>query len=290
MGARASRGSRPRPDEGFARHQRSFAPVARHCRAARAIARETIAAAAEESGRVERRRRGEPLPRRRRRFARAEFALARNRQADQRAVLSRRAPGRRVGDAATLGDIALAFETLGARGRGAGMPLADHYRHLVAHGFLHLIGYDHETDAEAERMEALETRILARLGVADPYRARSRWRMTVTDDSGAGAEAPAQAVSREQPSGLFERLRALVRPGAALGARRYRGRARGERERGLHARRSARSSRTCWRLHEVSVEDVMVPRADIIALALDTPLERGARLLPRRRPFAPAGL
>ena len=50
-----------------------------------------------------------------------------------------------------------------------GVPLADHYRHLVAHGFLHLIGYDHETDAEAERMEALETRVLARLGAADPY-------------------------------------------------------------------------------------------------------------------------
>ena len=49
------------------------------------------------------------------------------------------------------------------------MPLADHYRHLLVHGFLHLIGYDHETDAEAERMEALETEILARLGVADPY-------------------------------------------------------------------------------------------------------------------------
>ena len=49
------------------------------------------------------------------------------------------------------------------------VPLADHYRHLVAHGFLHLIGYDHQTDEEAERMEALETRILARLGAADPY-------------------------------------------------------------------------------------------------------------------------
>ena len=56
-----------------------------------------------------------------------------------------------------------------ARRSELGVPLADHYRHLVAHGFLHLIGFDHETDEEAERMEALETRILARLGVADPY-------------------------------------------------------------------------------------------------------------------------
>jgi probable rRNA maturation factor len=68
-----------------------------------------------------------------------------------------------------LGDIALAFETLAREADELGVPLADHYRHLVAHGFLHLIGYDHETDEEAERMEALETRILARLGAADPY-------------------------------------------------------------------------------------------------------------------------
>ncbi len=69
----------------------------------------------------------------------------------------------------SLGDIALAYETLAREAENLGVPLADHYRHLITHGFLHLIGYDHETDAEAERMEALETRILARLGVADPY-------------------------------------------------------------------------------------------------------------------------
>ena len=51
-----------------------------------------------------------------------------------------------------------------------GKPLADHYRHLVVHGFLHLLAFDHETDAEAQTMEAMETRILAHLGVADPYR------------------------------------------------------------------------------------------------------------------------
>jgi probable rRNA maturation factor len=68
-----------------------------------------------------------------------------------------------------LGDIALAYETLAREADELGVSLADHYRHLLVHGFLHLIGYDHETDAEAERMEALETTILARLGVADPY-------------------------------------------------------------------------------------------------------------------------
>jgi probable rRNA maturation factor len=85
---------------------------------------------------------------------------------DQR---SRLQPSRDERSRLQLGDIALAYETLAREADELGVPLADHYRHLVAHGFLHLIGYDHETDEEAERMEALETRILARLGAADPY-------------------------------------------------------------------------------------------------------------------------
>ena len=68
-----------------------------------------------------------------------------------------------------LGDIAIAYETMAGEAEASGVALADHFRHLVAHGFLHLMGYDHQTDEEAGRMEALEMRILARLGVADPY-------------------------------------------------------------------------------------------------------------------------
>jgi probable rRNA maturation factor len=79
------------------------------------------------------------------------------------------APRDRSGEAPTLGDIALAYETLRREAEELDVPLADHFRRLIAHGFLHLIGYDHLTDEEAERMEALETRILARLGAADPY-------------------------------------------------------------------------------------------------------------------------
>jgi len=79
------------------------------------------------------------------------------------------APAGRLVESTTLGDIALAYETLAREAGELGVPLADHCRHLVAHGFLHLIGYDHQADKEAKRMEALETRILARLGVADPY-------------------------------------------------------------------------------------------------------------------------
>ncbi len=68
-----------------------------------------------------------------------------------------------------LGDIVLAFETTMREAESEGKRAADHVSHLAIHGFLHLIGYDHETDAEAEAMEALERAALARLGIADPY-------------------------------------------------------------------------------------------------------------------------
>jgi probable rRNA maturation factor len=80
-----------------------------------------------------------------------------------------------IGDAAPggpviLGDIVLAFETVAREAAEQQKPLADHLRHLVVHGVLHLLGLDHETDAEAEAMEARERQILASLGVPDPYR------------------------------------------------------------------------------------------------------------------------
>jgi probable rRNA maturation factor len=136
---------------------------------ARALAHETIVAAIEESG-----------------FARSEGAEVSLCLADdgQLRALNLRwrgvdkptnvlsfpsAPPGRLAESVTLGDIALAYETLAREADELGIPLADHYRHLVAHGFLHLIGYDHVTDKEAECMEALETRIMARFGAADPY-------------------------------------------------------------------------------------------------------------------------
>ncbi len=76
-----------------------------------------------------------------------------------------------IARARLLGDVVLAFETVAREAADERKPLADHYRHLVAHGFLHLIGFDHDNEVDAERMEAMETRILAQLGVADPYRA-----------------------------------------------------------------------------------------------------------------------
>lgn len=70
-----------------------------------------------------------------------------------------------------LGDIAIAYETLVREAGESGKAASAHLAHLVVHGFLHLLGYDHQTDDEAERMERLERDILARIGVADPYAA-----------------------------------------------------------------------------------------------------------------------
>lgn len=72
-------------------------------------------------------------------------------------------------EARHLGDLILARETLVREAADLQISVGDHFRHLVLHGLLHLLGYDHETDEDAEEMEALETRILATLGVADPY-------------------------------------------------------------------------------------------------------------------------
>jgi probable rRNA maturation factor len=68
-----------------------------------------------------------------------------------------------------LGDIALALGVCAREAAEQGKTLAAHLQHLTAHGVLHLLGYDHRTDAEAEAMEAKERQVLAGLGVADPY-------------------------------------------------------------------------------------------------------------------------
>ena len=76
-----------------------------------------------------------------------------------------------AGGAKSLGDIAIAYQTTAREARAEGKPLADHLAHLCVHGFLHLVGYDHESEAQAEIMEQLERAILRRLGVPDPYAA-----------------------------------------------------------------------------------------------------------------------
>ncbi|HEY9057125.1 MAG TPA: rRNA maturation RNase YbeY [Aurantimonas sp.] len=78
------------------------------------------------------------------------------------------APGDRPGP--LCGDLLLAFQTVRREARTEGKSLADHFRHLLVHGFLHLMGFDHIEEAEAEAMETLEIAILADLGISDPYR------------------------------------------------------------------------------------------------------------------------
>jgi probable rRNA maturation factor len=71
-----------------------------------------------------------------------------------------------------LGDIAIAYETAAREAAEQGKTVADHLAHLAIHGFLHLLGYDHQMDGEAEHMEQLERDILARIDIADPYAVR----------------------------------------------------------------------------------------------------------------------
>lgn len=72
-------------------------------------------------------------------------------------------------DPESLGDIAIAWDTCAREAAAAGKPMEDHVTHLVVHGVLHLLGFDHLEDADAARMEGTEVRILASLGLSDPY-------------------------------------------------------------------------------------------------------------------------
>ena len=93
-------------------------------------------------------------------------------------VLSFPAPPSMPGAPRLLGDIVIAHETTAREAEAEGKPFADHLGHLAVHGFLHLLGYDHESDTDAEVMERLEREILAKLGVPDPYLIRD----TLNDD------------------------------------------------------------------------------------------------------------
>lgn len=72
-------------------------------------------------------------------------------------------------DPAELGDIAIAWETCEREAVDQGKTMRDHVTHLLVHGTLHLLGYDHQRDRDASLMEGLETEILVRMGLADPY-------------------------------------------------------------------------------------------------------------------------
>lgn len=118
---------------------------------------------------------------------------------------------------AHLGDIVLAFETIAREARDEDKPLAHHLSHLVVHGFLHLLGYDHERDDDAELMERTERRILRQLAIPNPYRQRLRKRRTIKRTaqkrSGKAAAKPGRA-GRKEPAKLVAK-----RPAAYPGQR-----------------------------------------------------------------------
>ena len=78
-------------------------------------------------------------------------------------------PGKARPASPYIGDIVIAFETVAREAVADGKPFNHHLAHLAVHGFLHLLGYDHENDRDAEKMERLERKILKRLAVPDPY-------------------------------------------------------------------------------------------------------------------------
>jgi probable rRNA maturation factor len=83
-------------------------------------------------------------------------------------------PGKGRSTSPYIGDVVIAYQTTAREAVAEGKPFNHHLAHLAVHGFLHLLDYDHDNDRDAEAMERLERRILARIGVADPYAARDR--------------------------------------------------------------------------------------------------------------------
>ncbi|MGA2894402.1 MAG: rRNA maturation RNase YbeY [Xanthobacteraceae bacterium] len=95
-----------------------------------------------------------------------------------------------------LGDIVLAFETVVREARDARKPLAHHVAHLAIHGFLHLIGYDHEREDDAVAMEQTERAILRQLAIPDPYRPRTRQSPVRTTTARATIKKAAKPVAK----------------------------------------------------------------------------------------------
>ena len=81
-------------------------------------------------------------------------------------------PGKRRSASPYIGDIVIAFQTTAREAVAEGKPIGHHLAHLAVHGFLHLLGYDHEVERDAAAMERLERRILRHLAIPDPYAPR----------------------------------------------------------------------------------------------------------------------
>ena len=100
-----------------------------------------------------------------------------------------------------LGDIVLAYETIKREAQRARKPFAHHLTHLAVHGFLHLLGYDHQSDADARAMETAERAILDKLAVPDPYRTDGRY------TAGNAGKRAAKRRRRKPSARRLERVR-----------------------------------------------------------------------------------
>jgi probable rRNA maturation factor len=92
-------------------------------------------------------------------------------------------PAKRARLGQPLGDIVLAYETIAREARDEGKPFAHHVAHLAVHGFLHLVGYDHERDEDATAMERAESDILRQLAIPNPYRPPKKRRVKRSNKS-----------------------------------------------------------------------------------------------------------
>ena len=171
-----------------------------------------------------------------------------------------------------LGDIVVAYETTAREAAEEGKSLADHLSHLIVHGVLHLVGFDHEEDAEAEAMERLEGDVLATLGIASPYQDEEDRRapaMTQIDHV-----APSRPEAEDERSSVVGKPRLIDRMRAVFGlaGASIRDDIQDALEDTSAQTDFSAQERTMMKnvlaLHELRVIDVMVPRADIYSVSL----------------------
>ncbi len=203
-------------------------------------------------------------------------------------------PGEAPGPA--LGDIVLAYETVAEEARNEAKAFEHHLTHLLVHGFLHLLGYDHENGEDAETMEALERRILSVLAIPDPYAVTGGGEiglMSMSDakdtaptapqgagegtSAGTAGEVPrsTSAPAADEKPSLFARLSAALRARSAANLRENLADALdegGESDSEAFSPEERAMLKNILRLREVRVEDVMIERADIEAVDRNTTL------------------
>jgi probable rRNA maturation factor len=103
------------------------------------------------------------------------------------------------GEAVPLGDVVIAFETAQAEAAAQGKEFIQHVTHLLVHGVLHLLGYDHQSDAEAELMEMRERAVLRELGIPDPYQERAGAPAAEAEKAAMTPSPPGKATERAPP-------------------------------------------------------------------------------------------